>query len=71
MIAALHQIGIATTIVNMLVAGFVGAIALAAGLAFGLGARDVAASIAWSWYENSRRVIRRVGPADNERQDAA
>src|SRR3954447_24295081 len=39
-IIAVNQIGIATELVNTLFMGFVGALALAAGLAFGLGGRD-------------------------------
>ena len=41
-IVAVNQLGIAVTLVNTLFTAFVGAIALAAGLAFGLGGRDAA-----------------------------
>lgn len=41
-LAALDQLGIATTMVNTLFMGFVVMLALAGGLAFGLGGRDVA-----------------------------
>jgi hypothetical protein len=34
--------------------GFVGALALAAGLAFGLGGRDTAAQIVQNWYRQGR-----------------
>ncbi|MDP2629573.1 MAG: hypothetical protein Q8P45_02630 [Candidatus Harrisonbacteria bacterium] len=41
-LAALHQLGIAETIVTAIVTGFVAMLALAGGLAFGLGGRDKA-----------------------------
>jgi flagellar biosynthesis protein FliQ len=55
-IAAIDQLGIATTIVDALFIGLIGAIALAAGLAFGLGGRDVAAKLTQSWYEGGVRA---------------
>ena len=42
---AVNQVGIATELINTLLVGVVGALALAAGLAFGLGGRDRAAEI--------------------------
>ncbi len=42
-LAALSQLGVATDLINMLVAGFVAMIALAGGIAFGLGGKDYAA----------------------------
>jgi len=44
-LAILLQLGITPTIINTLVIGFVGMIALAFGLAFGLGGKDVAARL--------------------------
>jgi hypothetical protein len=44
-VVAVNQIGIAQTLINTLLVGVVGALALAAGLAFGLGGRDKAAQI--------------------------
>ncbi len=44
-LAALIQLGIATSLIQILVWGFVGSIALASGLSFGLGGKDVAAEI--------------------------
>ena len=44
-VVALNQIGIAATLVNTLLMATVGALALAFGLAFGLGGRDEAARI--------------------------
>ena len=43
LIAALLQLGIAVTLIQTLVTGFVAAIAIATGLAFGLGGKDAAA----------------------------
>jgi hypothetical protein len=44
-VVAVNQLGIATTLINTLLVGVVGALALATGLAFGLGGRDRAAEI--------------------------
>lgn len=49
-IVAISQIGIATVFVNTLWMALIGALALALGLAFGLGGRDVAARIVRDWY---------------------
>jgi hypothetical protein len=53
-VVAVNQIGIATTLVNTLFMAIVGAIALAVGLAFGLGGRETASKIVSNWYEKSR-----------------
>ena len=53
-VVAVNQIGIAQALVNTLFMGFIGALALAAGLAFGLGGRDTAAQIVDGWYSQSR-----------------
>lgn len=55
-VVAVNQIGIAQTLVNTLFMGFMGALALAAGLAFGLGGRDTAAQIVQSWYRQGREA---------------
>lgn len=55
-IAAIDQLGIAATLVNTLLIGLIGSVALAVGLAFGLGGRDVAAQIAQKWYESSQTL---------------
>jgi len=61
-VIAVNQIGIATTLVNTLFMGFVGALALAMGLAFGLGGRDTASQIVQGWYaqgkEETPKLIR-------------
>jgi len=55
-IVALNQIGIASTLVNILFIGFVAALALAFGLAFGLGGRETAGQIVQDWYRQSQQV---------------
>lgn len=60
-IVAISQLGIATVFVNTLFVALVGALALAVGLAFGLGARETAAQIVRDWY--GKRQIRRGGAA--------
>jgi hypothetical protein len=59
-VIAINQIGIAATLVNTLFVGVVAALALAFGLAFGLGGRDVAAKLTESWYEQSQSAAARV-----------
>jgi hypothetical protein len=49
-VAAFNQIDVAQTVVNTLLIGLIGSLALALGLAFGLGGREVAAQITRSWY---------------------
>ena len=55
-IAAIDQLGIAATLVNTLLIGLIGSVALAVGLAFGLGGRDVAGQITQKWYEGSQSM---------------
>lgn len=45
LLTSLSQLGIAVSIINALVTGFVAMLAIAGGLAFGLGGRDYAASL--------------------------
>jgi hypothetical protein len=52
---ALEQLDIAQDIVLVFFIAVVGATALAAGIAFGLGGRDVAAEMTRDWYERTRR----------------
>jgi hypothetical protein len=59
-IIAVNQIGIATTLVNTLFMGFVGALALACGLAFGLGGRDTAGELVRSWYHGSEQATPKI-----------
>lgn len=52
-LAALSQLGVASALVNTLIMGFVAMLAIAGGLAFGLGGKDVAAA----WLEKVREEI--------------
>ena len=53
-VVAVNQLGIATTLINTLLIGIVGALALASGLAFGLGGRDKAAELIESWSQDAK-----------------
>lgn len=59
-IIAINQIGIAANLVNTLFIGVVAALALAFGLAFGLGGRDVAGQLTQAWYEQSQATAKRI-----------
>ena len=62
-VVAVNQLGIARELVNTLFAATVGALALAAGLAFGLGGRETAAEIWRDWYDRSRRAAPKLEDA--------
>ncbi len=62
-IVAVNQIGIAATLVNTLFMAFVGAVALALGLAFGLGGRDVAGRMWQNAYDRGRQMTPRLETA--------
>src|SRR6266850_765590 len=69
-VAAADQVGVATTLVNTLFIGVVAALALAFGLAFGLGGRDEAAQIWRDWRAQGAHAISGPAPARPEsRQD--
>src|SRR5512133_3491603 len=59
-VVAVNQIGVAQTLVNTLFMGFVGALALAAGLAFGLGGRETAGQIVANWYRRGREAQSKI-----------
>ena len=67
-IIAIKQVGIAGDLVNILFMGVVAALAIAFGLAFGLGGREVAAELTRSWYTSSSAATRRIAAnaADSE-----
>ena len=64
-------IGIASTLVDTLFMGFVGAAALAAGLAFGLGGREVAGRMWESWYAQGQQAAPKVQRAADAARDGA
>jgi hypothetical protein len=71
-VVAVNQIGVATTLVNTLFMGLVGALALALGLAFGLGGRETAAEVVRSWYQKGQQTAPKVADAaDAARHQAA
>ena len=51
---AMQQLGVAAEIITASFTLILGAVALAAGLAFGLGNRDLAGEITRQWYESYR-----------------
>ena len=59
-IIAVNQIGIATNLVDTLFIGVVAALALAFGLAFGLGGREVASQLTQDWYAQMQSTAARV-----------
>jgi cytochrome b subunit of formate dehydrogenase len=59
MFLALQQVGVAGEIITAAFTLVVGAVALAFGLAFGLGNRELAGEITRRWYEEGRRRDRR------------
>ena len=67
---AVNQLGIATSLINILLMAAAGAVALALGLSFGLGGRDTAAIIVRRWYEraqgNMPQIQRSGGDAANQ-----
>lgn len=74
-VVAVNQIGIATELVNTLFMAVVGAMALALGLAFGLGGRDTAGEIVRKWYErgqeNAGKIVETADAAGHIAQQKA
>ena len=62
-VIAVNQIGVATALVNTLFMGLVGALALALGLAFGLGGRETAGQLVASWYQKGEQAAPKLGQA--------
>ncbi|MBC5826323.1 MAG: small-conductance mechanosensitive ion channel [Candidatus Eremiobacteraeota bacterium] len=57
-IAAMNQVHVAAVVVNTLYIGLVSALALALGLAFGLGAKDTAGQLAQRWIGQAQQTAR-------------
>jgi len=58
-LAAVNQLGIAQSLINILFMGVVAMLALGFGLAIGLGAKDLVAEILKEWYENLKKEIKK------------
>ncbi len=67
-IVAVNQVGIAAVLVDTLFEAFVGALALAFALAFGLGGRETAARIIEDWYEKSQEIAPKAQQAAQNMQ---
>jgi hypothetical protein len=70
-VVAVNQIGVATALVNTLFMGVVGALALALGLAFGLGGRETAAHMWQSWYQKGQAAAPKMAEAADAAQQQA
>jgi len=66
---ALEQLDIAQDIVLVFFIAVVGAAALAAGIAFGLGAQGVASEVTREWYERNRARARHIEHMERERAE--
>jgi len=67
-VVAVNQIGVARELVNTLFMGFVAALALALGLAFGLGGRETAGEIVQTWYRRGQEATPRLARAAESAQ---
>jgi hypothetical protein len=67
-VIAVNQVGVASTLVNTLFMGFVGAVALAAGLAFGIGGQKLAAELLDKWYRKGKQLGPQGRAADAARR---
>lgn len=67
-VAAANQIGVAQTLINTLFMGVVGALALAFGLAFGLGGRDEAAQIWADWRGHASDAMTKASSATDDEE---
>jgi Conserved TM helix len=70
-VVAVNQIGIARELVNTLFMGVVGALALAIGLAFGLGGRETAGQMVSNWYSKAQQAAPRMADAASAARDQA
>ena len=68
-VVAVNQLGIATTLINTLLVGIVGAFAIAFGLAFGLGGRYRAAQLLDTWGRNAERAVPKLEQAATAARD--
>lgn len=66
LLVAANQIGVGEELVNTLFIGAAAAMALAGGLALGLGGQDVAARLVERWYAESNRTLGRLADTAQE-----
>jgi len=66
-VVAIHQVGIATELLNALFIAIVGSVALALGLAFGLGGRETAAEILRKGYARAQDTTAQLQQAGEEK----
>lgn len=69
--AALSQLEVAPIVVNSVFIALIGSIALAIGLSFGLGGREVANELMRGWFERSKKTGSLTGTKPSDRIDTA
>jgi hypothetical protein len=65
-VIAVNQIGIAATLVNTLFMGVVGAVSIAAAIAFGWGGHGVAEEVVRKWYGKGKAAAPKIASAADE-----
>jgi len=58
-LAAVNELGIAQSLINILFVGVIAMLALGFGLALGLGAKDLVAEVLKNWYEDLKKDIKK------------
>ena len=58
-LAAINELGIAQSLINILFIGFVAMLALGFGLAIGLGTKDLIGEILHEWYRAFKKEIKK------------
>jgi hypothetical protein len=66
-LTAVTELNVAQSMIFILFASAVGMVALAGGLAFGLGGRETAAQIVNNWYSRSQQATPRITQRSSQR----